>query len=469
MAYLATLKDKRIGVLGLGFSGLACVSYLLHQGCIPFVMDGNMQSTGVKQIQTHWPQVMIYPLPDKSEPDKSEPEFAAIPDADLLIVSPGIPLSAGFLTDARNRHIEIIGDVELFARINRKPVIAITGSNGKSTVTKLVTQLLQNGGYNALCGGNIGIPVLDLLSQPFDIAVLELSSFQLETTQSLHAETATILNVNEDHMDRYKDMAAYVEAKQRIYNHADIAVYNAADEFSPPPVNHPSQVPFGLNTPQVSLDNPLQSNSVGIRNGCFAIAATVADGTPMAFCTLDTLALIGQHNVLNALAALALVAPFKLSGEVIEKTFATFTGLPHRCERIAGTGEVIWVNDSKATNVGATVAALKGIKAQIRGKLILLAGGVGKSADFSPLQQALHSHVDQLITFGQDGEKIAALMPGAGRVNSLEAAVLKAFALANPGDCVLLSPACASFDMFSSFEARGTQFVALVKEICHDD
>ncbi len=455
MAYLTTLKGKKVGVLGLGVSGLSCVCYLMGKDVVPFVMDGDLQSAGVQQVVSQWPQMSVFKLPTDAEryPD-------VLLDADLLIVSPGVPLSLPILIEAANHGVQIIGDVELFARLNRQPVIAISGSNGKSTVTKLVTELLKNGGYDAVFGGNIGVPVLDLLAQPFDVAVLELSSFQLETTSSLHAQTATILNLSEDHMDRYESYDAYAAAKQRIYSHADIAVYNRADVLTLPSKAHPSHIGFGLTEPEHS-----QNAAVGIRNGCFAQGLDE-------ICPVSALNIVGQHNVLNALAAIALVQPFKLSHAVIEQTFKQFTGLSHRCERIEGTGEVSWINDSKATNVGATVAALNGLKPQCMGNLILLAGGVGKSADFAPLQQALENHVDYLITFGRDGDQIGALVTDGTKsigVRSMEEAVLKAFALANSGDCVLLSPACASFDMFANFEARGDHFAALVKEICHVD
>lgn len=460
MAYLATLKDKKIGVLGLGVSGLSCLSFLLKNQIQPFAMDGDLKSKGVVQVATQWPQIEIYPLPG----DIGDYP-AVLEDADLLIVSPGIALSSPVLVEANKRNIEIIGDVELFARVNRKPVIAISGSNGKSTVTRLVTLLLQSSGVKAVCGGNIGVAVLDLFDAPFDIAVLELSSFQLETTSSLHADTATILNLSEDHMDRYENYDAYVAAKQRIYSNADVAVYNRLEQGVAPSRQHPSQIAFGIKPPIYDSSGSLDHNHVGISEGHFASAF---GGKVELICPLASLRIIGQHNVLNALAAIALVGPFKLNPKVIAACLKQFPGLPHRCERVSGTGDVLWVNDSKATNVGATIAAIEGIKPQCTGKLILIAGGVGKSADFSPLKKVMAEHVDHLITFGQDGDKIARQVPQDIAVRSLEEAVLRAFTLANSGDCVLLSPACASFDMFSSFEARGEHFITLVREVYHE-
>ncbi|MFT4924199.1 MAG: UDP-N-acetylmuramoylalanine--D-glutamate ligase [Phenylobacterium sp.] len=462
MAYLTTLKDKKVGVLGLGVSGLSAVSFLLANGIKPFVMDSNLKSKGVEHVATHWPEVSVLLLADDIR------QCPSLLDVDLLIVSPGIALSTPILMAAADQGAEIIGDVELFARVNRQPVIAVSGSNGKSTVTKLVAALLCNGDYHAVYGGNIGIPVLDLLAKPFDIAVLELSSFQLETTSSLHVQTASVLNVSEDHMDRYDSFDAYVAAKRRIYTHSDLAVYNDRELLAAPQQSHPAQVVFSLDAPKLAPIDSLQHINVGIHDGCFAV---LDNGEARKICPLDALSIVGQHNVLNALAAIALVLPFRLDNDVIEKTLREFVGLPHRCERIEGTGDVLWINDSKATNVGATVAALNGIKPQCQGKLILLAGGVGKAADFSPLKAALENHVDHLITFGCDGEQIAALAQSstAIRVNSMEEAVDKAFALANSGDCVLLSPACASFDMYTNFEARGVHFMALARELHHVD
>jgi UDP-N-acetylmuramoylalanine--D-glutamate ligase len=439
MSYLDTLANKKIAILGLGVSGLSCVSFLTKFRIIPFVMDNNLESKGVKHVRLKWPKIAVYPMDDEQ-----------LFSADMLIISPGIALSSPMLVEAKKRGIEIIGDVELFARINQKPVIAITGSNGKTTVTQLVTELLNDAGHHAVFGGNIGVPVLDLLAKPFGVAVLELSSFQLETTDSLQAKTATILNLVEDHMDRYNSFEGYVDAKQKIYANCETAVYNRLDAKTKP-AEQPT-CSFGLESPGES--------DVGVTDSHFY------DGDKQ-ICPLDSLKLVGQHNVLNALAAIALVKPFKVDAAVIEQTFKQFKGLPHRCEQVTGTGKVQWINDSKATNVGATVAALQGIKPLCKGNLILIAGGVGKDANFTPLQQALNEHVDHLITFGQDGNQIAKLVDQSQQALSLDDAVNKAYKLAANDDCVLLSPACASFDMFANFEARGMRFMALAQEAYH--
>lgn len=440
MAYLDTIAHKRIGVLGLGVSGLACVSFLMKFRIKPFVMDGNPESHGLKAVKSGWPEIKV---------SQQLPQ-----DVDLLIVSPGIPLASDLLVEAKQRGIEIIGDVELFARINNRPVIAITGSNGKSTVTKLVTQILQNAGVHAVMGGNIGVPVLSLLASPFDVAVLELSSFQLETTQSLQSRSASILNCVEDHMDRYDSFDSYVAAKQRIYENAEMVVYNRHDESTNPTDLRVSAISFGLDAP---IDN-----NVGVIENNFVAEQKV-------LCPTASFSQVGQHNRLNALAAIALVAPFGVTDQVIEQTFKQFRGLPHRCELLDDTGDILWVNDSKATNVGATVAAIKGIAPQCQGKLILIAGGVGKSQDFSPLKAALEQYVSHLITFGQDSDQINRLAADAIAVESLQTAVEAANKLASAGDLVLLSPACASQDMFVNFEQRGEQFGYWVREVSHVD
>lgn len=436
MAYLDTLAKKRIGVLGLGISGLACVSFLMKFRIKPFVMDGNPDSAGLRAVRSGWPDIAVH---------EQFPQ-----DIDLLIVSPGIALKSPLLQEAEERGIEIIGDIELFARINSKPVIAITGSNGKSTVTKLVTQILKNAGLHAVMGGNIGVPVLKLLSSPFDVAVLELSSFQLETTYSLNCISAVVLNVVEDHMDRYDSFDDYVDAKQRIFNRTEFAVYSREDELTQP-------VKSVNNTSTIGLDEPAK-NHYGIRDKHFC------HGTQI-ICPIEAMKLLGRHNQINALAAIALVEPFSVTPEVIEKTLNLYLGLPHRCELVCEDGGIRWVNDSKATNVGATIAALQGIAPQCKGKLILIAGGLAKGQDFSPLRAVFAQYVDELIVIGTDGGQIAALMADSHVEASLEAAVKKSKALASAGDMVLLSPACASQDMFGNFEERGDQFSHWAREV----
>lgn len=435
MAYLDSIAQKRIGILGLGVSGVACVSFLMKFRIKPFVMDGNAQSKGMKAVKSGWPEIeTCEQLPQK---------------VDLLIVSPGIAQDSPWLVEARERDIEVIGDIELFARINRKPVIAITGSNGKSTVTKLVTEILQNAGIHAVMGGNIGVPVLSLLAAPYDVAVLELSSFQLETTDSLQTQVSTILNIVEDHMDRYESFEQYAQAKQRIYQHCDTAIYNRDDALTIPDGHNGNVMTFGLDTP---VDGHL-----GLKDDSFVKGEQI-------ICPVASLNVVGAHNVLNALAALALVDCYNIANEVIEQSFQQFEGLPHRCQVLKQTGDVRWINDSKATNVGATIAALEGIGPACKGKLILIAGGLGKEQDFSPLAEAFKQHVSHLITIGEDGQTIAGLFEHSRQVESLEAAVESAAKLAQSGDCVLLSPACASQDMFRNFEVRGEAFCALVTQ-----
>lgn len=438
MNYLDSIANKRIGVLGLGVSGVACVSFLMKFRIKPFVMDGNSDSKGVRAVKSGWPEIVrLDSLPEQ---------------VDLLIVSPGIGSDSPWLQEARQRGIEVIGDIELFARINNKPVIAITGTNGKSTVTKLTTQILQNAGIHAVMGGNIGVPVLHLLASPFDVAVLELSSFQLETTKSLCSSTATILNCQEDHMDRYSSFNDYVAAKQRIYAQAQLMVYNRADDKTYPSTAGACVTSFGLDEPP--------GNAVGVKQGGFYRGEQF-------ICPIESLNLVGMHNVANACAAIALVSPFEVPPQVIEQTFKQYEGLPHRCALLPNTGQVRWINDSKATNVAATVAAIEGIKPMCRGQLILIAGGLGKGQDFTPLKAVLNGQVNHLITLGQDGHQIARLFAQTIAVKTLNEAVAEAARLAKAGDQVLFSPACASLDMFDNFEHRGDLFAQAVSEVCH--
>lgn len=450
MSYLDKLKTQKIVVLGLGVSGRACVSYLLEHDILPVAVDDDIQGAGAQKVSQQWPQLTV------CQTDEAQ---SLILNADVLVVSPGIALTTPILVMAKAKGLLIVGDVELYAQLsaiepNPAKVIAITGTNGKTTVTMLVTELLKSAGIKALYGGNIGVPVMDLLAQSCDVAVLELSSFQLETTTSLHSLSATVLNVVEDHMDRYDSFGEYVNSKTAIYQHSQWQVFSRQDDHTVPGIAADQQCSFGL-------DRPTQGN-IGIDNDAIVLAQ---QSQLTALCPINKIKLQGRHNLLNAMAAIALVQPFNIDPQVIEQTLTTFEGLPHRCERVADTGLVTWINDSKATNVGATVAALSSLKPLYKGQMILLAGGVGKDADFGQLQQALNSHVDQLITFGRDGEQIAALVDGAIQVSGLQQAVARANTLANDGDCVLLSPACASLDMFDNYIQRGELFKTLAQEV----
>ncbi|WP_337880190.1 UDP-N-acetylmuramoyl-L-alanine--D-glutamate ligase [Rheinheimera sp.] len=433
-------QSKRVAVIGLGLSGLATVRYLLKQGVKPVLMDTRLKVAGLEQV----------PADKVDGIYLGELDANRLAQMDVLVVSPGLDPKHPAIRFALAQGVQLIGDVELFALATTKPVLAITGANGKSTVTKLTEFMLQCSGVHALAAGNIGLPILDALSADAEVFVLELSSFQLDTTWSLHSKAACILNVTEDHMDRYGTMAAYAASKQRVYQGTQLAVANQADPLTW----------CQSNTAQLQLSLNGADYGVVQQQGD---AWLVIDGEPLM--PVREMTLVGSHNQFNALVSCVLALQAGASREGLIQALRTFDALPHRCQLVADHNEVRWVNDSKATNVGATLAAIAGLRAQVTGKLMLIAGGDGKGADFSELAQVLNSQVDVVITLGQDGPAIAALVPKAQQVKDLMAAVKAAAAQAQPGDLVLLSPACASLDMFKNYEDRGEQFAQAVQKV----
>ncbi|NMH66388.1 UDP-N-acetylmuramoyl-L-alanine--D-glutamate ligase [Shewanella salipaludis] len=431
-------------VLGLGATGLSVVRYLCGQGITPLVMDSRRQPPGADALAAEYPEVPL---------NAGGFDCRYLVQASQIIISPGIAVDTPEVQAAIDMGIEVIGDVELFARAlaEREPcVLAITGSNGKSTVTTLVAEMARAGGKKVAVGGNIGVPALDLLREPADLYVLELSSFQLETTHSLRCLAATCLNISEDHMDRYTDIESYRQAKLGLYPQSRVAIFNRDDAMTLPkdPMN---QLSFGLGVPE--------NDDWGIAGGKLVHGSSE-------ILSLSEVALIGSHNHANLLAAMALVEQAGVDRSAMVQVARRFSGLAHRCELVAVKAGVSYVNDSKATNVGATVAALQGLSDYL-GDVILIAGGDGKGADFGPLAPAL-ANVSRLITLGRDGGQIAALQPGSIEVATMAEAVAKAAELASSGDIVLLSPACASLDMYANFMARGDDFRHLV-EALNDD
>lgn len=444
--------ERRALVAGFGLTGCSVVRYLRTRGFAVEAADSRDLPPGLKETRGEFPGVALH------TGGFDEQLFAGY---DLIVVSPGVPLSEPVLVEAAARDAEIIGDIELFAREARAPVIAITGSNGKSTVTTLVGLMLEAAGQIAAVGGNIGRPALDLLPAPGsdeltpDYYVLELSSFQLETTRNLQAEAAAVLNISADHMDRYPDLGAYIAAKARILRGAKTAVLNRQDAAVMKLAESvPNCITFGLDTPPGAGDFGLRE----IQDERWLCRGETR------LCRVRDLALAGQQNVANVLAAMALAtqAGVALTPETVAAA-CCFPGLPHRCETVGEWLGVRWINDSKGTNVGATVAAIEGFEAP----LVLIAGGQGKGADFGPLRQALEGSARAAVLFGQDAGQIASVLEGAvetHRVESLETALETAAELAKPGDVVLFSPACASFDMFESYARRGDLFRRLVRE-----
>lgn len=437
---MADYRGRKVVILGLGLTGLSCVDFFLAQGVIPRVMDTRVSPAGLER------------LPENVERYTGGINNDWLMNADLIVASPGIALAHPALSEASAAGIEIVGDIELFCREAQAPIVAITGSNGKSTVTTLVGEMAKAAGWQVGVGGNIGLPALTLLKDPAQLYVLELSSFQLETTWSLKAAAATILNVTEDHMDRYPlGMQQYRAAKLRIYEKASVCVVNADDGLTMPVRGADERcISFGVDVGDYHLHQ--QQGSIWLRVKGEKVLNT------------DEMKLAGQHNYTNALAALALADAVGVPRASSLKALTHFTGLPHRFQLVWEHKGVRWINDSKATNVGSTEAALNGL--QVKGTLWLLLGGDGKAADFTPLARYLQGSQIRLYCFGRDGDALAALRPEiATRTRTLEQAMEQIAKQVQPGDMVLLSPACASLDQFRSFEQRGDRFAQLAKEL----
>jgi len=443
-------QQQRSLIVGLGQTGLSCARFLSARS-VPFlVVDSREAPPELAALRAELPGVEVQLGPFDSRLFLSCSE---------IILSPGVSLQTPEIVAAVAAGVTVIGDIDLFARHINAPVLAITGSNGKSTVTELLHEILRCAGKQVAMGGNIGIPVLELVSalnavEETDFYVLELSSFQLETTHELNAAASVVLNLSADHLDRYGSLAHYLAAKQRVSHGDGIVVWNRDDvALNKSDLNDRANCSFGM-------DEPSENNfGVKFENG----TRYLVKGDQLLI-SADALALKGAHNIANALAAAALADSVGINHDAIVAGLKRFAGLPHRMQQVAEKNSVSWINDSKGTNVGATVAALRGIDRPV----ILIAGGVGKEADFSPLKAVLAEKARTVILIGQDAALIDAAIGGAVSVvheNSMKAAVVRAAQLAHAGDVVLLSPACASFDMFSGFEARGDAFVGAVKEV----
>lgn len=446
---MLTIKDKKVLVLGLGETGLSALRWLKTQGAILSVADTREVPPGMAALNTELPEVVLHTGPF------SEQLFKSI---DLVVVSPGVALSEPAIQAAINKGISVVGDVELFAQFRpaTAKVIAITGSNGKTTVTSLVGEICLAAGLKTIVAGNIGLPVLDSLAMPTpDVYVLELSSFQLETTQSLQVDAATMLNLSEDHMDRYDSLQDYAIAKAHIFYQARTQVLNLDDAWSML-LARPKlpQVSFGLS----------EEAAFGLRQ--IDGESWLCDGEKQLI-NLQDLKIAGLHNAANALAATALCRAIGVDYVPIIQTLYNFKGLPHRVEWVANIDDVDYYDDSKGTNVGASCAALAGMfKDGLPQKVVLIAGGEGKGQDFSPLAQAVSANARAVVLLGRDADKIEAALLATGialyRALDLPEAVSIARKLAQSGDAVLLSPACASFDMFKNYVHRAQVFVAAV-------
>jgi len=439
------MEDLNVAVLGLGVTGLATVNYLLQSGYQITVFDTRATPPGEDKLA---PGVTLI---------KGALCAETLAQYPLIVSSPGIALATPALQSALAAGCQVIGDIELFAlKLKTAPYqhakcVTITGSNGKSTVTSLLGEMAKEAGIKVAVGGNIGIPALDLLDPEIELYILELSSFQLETTRSLNADIATILNVSEDHLDRYDSYQHYIDTKQRIYPQANIALFSQEDTLT------------------FSRDSAQRKKSFGFSASDYQIvvnhgASYLAKGTEPLL-AVSELKLSGKHNWLNALAAIALGDAVGIEMASMLRTLTHYTGLAHRCEFIAEYKGVRWINDSKATNIGATQAALHGLTDTIRGDVHLILGGEGKGADFNELVPFLTEVNGQICCFGADGAKIHALATGSHLVTDLSAAINHIAAHVKPGDLVMLSPACASLDMYPNFMARGEHFRTLVKQL----
>ncbi len=434
-------------VVGLGKSGMSLVRFLARRGVAFAVADTRENPPELATLRRDYPQVEVR---------CGELDVDFLCRANELYVSPGLALATPALQQAAARGVKLSGDIELFARNAKAPIVAISGSNAKSTVTTLVGDMAAAAGKRVAVGGNLGTPALDLLADDVELYVMELSSFQLETTDQLNAEVATVLNISEDHMDRYSGLPAYHLAKHRIFRGARQVVYNRQDALTRPLMGEGLPCwTFGLNKPDFK--------AFGLReeDGQKYLAFEFQNLMPV-----SELKIRGSHNQANALAALALGHAVGLPFEPMLATLRTFAGLAHRCQWLRERDGVSYYDDSKATNVGAALAAIEGLGADIDGKLVLVAGGDGKGADFSGLKAPVAAHCRAVVLLGRDAELIAAALGDdvpLVRVKTLDEAVEQCAALAQPGDAVLLSPACASLDMFKNYEERGRLFAQAVE------
>ncbi|NQY36947.1 MAG: UDP-N-acetylmuramoyl-L-alanine--D-glutamate ligase [Alteromonadaceae bacterium] len=482
------LKNKNIVVLGAGLTGISCVRFL-HKHGLSFAVNDSRAS-----LVIHVDDKVI----NESEFNQLFPnvqlvlgcwDTELINKADLLIVSPGIDLHETRIDQMINPDCEVVGDVELYCQLNNQTqsptkILAVTGSNGKSTVVALLETLALALGVRADLGGNIGVPVLDNLSENLtqdekaelkpvlkpELLILELSSFQLENLRSMSALAATVLNISDDHLDRHKTLANYQTIKHGIYQQCEVAVVNRDD-----PLTLFDQTELKEKRTSV-VKRIISFGSDKPENGHFGLECINQQTYLMfgekALIPLAELPLTGIHNALNYMAVLALGLSANWSLEGMVSKLADFKGLLHRCQRVESTDDIQWINDSKATNVGATLAAINGMSASLHenNKIILIAGGDGKGADFSPLAEVIDAKVSYLITLGKDGRLISKLCEHCDSVEritaeSLEEAVLRAQQFADAGDIVLLSPACASIDMFINFAQRGEAFTSAVDNL----
>lgn len=452
---MATEQDDRLTVIvGLGGTGLSCVKYFVSLGEKIKVVDSRNEPPGLAVLKELYPDV---------ECELGAFKLETFVTAKQLVVSPGLSIRSAEIEAAKDAGVSITGDIDIFSRQVKAPIIAVTGSNGKSTVVAMLAGILRKAGKNFGLGGNLDgenfKPALDLLAEgKKDLYLLELSSFQLETTENLGAEVATILNLSADHMDRYEGIEDYHRAKQRIFNGCKQVVINRDDEESIPLNESEASVwRFGFGLPGVSGLGLLEEDGDQYLAYQFEKIVSVSE-----------LKVFGQHNISNVLAAIALAMAIDIDMKSIKAAITEFSGLPHRCQWVANVDGVDFYNDSKGTNVGATVAAIAGLGEHISGHIILIAGGIAKGADFSALVPAMNKWGKAVILIGQDAGEIASYFDADIQTyfaGDMQEAAKLALQQAVSGDAVLLSPACASFDMYENFQHRGFEFIKSVETL----
>lgn len=441
-------EKKRI-VMGLGSTGQSFIRYFDRLGLNFSVVDSRESPPNVKEINRAYPSMNLY---------LGKTHSNLLGSADEIYLTPGVSLDDPFLSEAKNNSVKMINDIDLFVSLANAPIILITGSNGKSTVTELVGLMARENNINVQVGGNIGRPALDTISENCELYILELSSFQLEMCSNLSSSIACILNITEDHLDRHGSIENYKKIKQKIYKNCKVCIFNREDISTYPVGNKiKSLISFGLDE-AVGQDYGLvvKNNETFVSKGKQIIT------------NIKTFSPKGDYNLLNALSAITIAEAAGMNHESIISALQKFKGLPHRCEEVVKTSNVTFYNDSKATNTGATIAAIERLTKNFPGKLIILIGGKSNQDDFSKLFSLLEKINHQLILFGESVEKIVSYSKNPENyiyVESMQSAVEISYSISNSGDIVLLSPACSSLDMFLNFEERGDSFKKIVLEL----
>jgi len=441
------IASKKIVIVGLGKTGLSCVRYLGHSEKDITVMDDRQTPPGIEELNASYPDVKCV---------LGKFDRAILCSADEIILSPGVSLMNDDIQSAIASGVRVRGDIDIFSEKANAPIVAITGSNGKSTVTTLLGEMARQAGWDTGVGGNIGIPALDLLEESKQLYILELSSFQLETTENLGAHSVVILNISEDHMDRYPVKIDYLKAKQRIFRESKNIIINDDDAQSSPAVSSlKNRIHFGL--------GPQEKDKFSVMEREGGQRYLTKGFEPLL--NIEELKIKGEHNLSNALAAMALASSVGISTQAVLSALRAFKGLEHRCQYVRTVRGVEFIDDSKATNPGSAATAISSIGIGCSGKVILIAGGESKGADLSPLKAVMKTYGKAAYLIGRDASLFESTFNGCittSKKNSLKDAIISAFELSVSGDVVLMSPACASFDMFSNFEHRGRVFSDVV-------